>query len=339
MSDDYEEKIRQEAEYWGRMSQTERTLRPGWFNNPDLYHLLGKEMLEHIALACRPGGRGLDLCCGIGAYAERMAHENMQVDAYDICEERIEQARQRARERGLANCINYQVVDLNHARLPQNYYDSVLSHDAIHHIANLDHLLEQVAGSLKEEAVFVVHEVIGTSQKGREIADRLLACLPEAFRIVRHQEEFSRVVGNRKSPFEEVSSKVLVDSIYRHFEVVSEKTMFAFAPQVFVLQYNWDLSNPQTRALATLIVELDRWLVKNKILRGSSVAILARKPRPQASPQEPPRRREQEPREIEKYREETEYYRQELERVTSSTAYRFGTFFSKKIAWLKRLLR
>jgi len=36
---------------------------------------------------------------------------------------------------------------------------------------------------------------------------------------------------------------------------------------------------------------------------------------------------------------EVEQMRQELESITSSTAYRFGTFFSRKIAALKLLLR
>jgi len=36
---------------------------------------------------------------------------------------------------------------------------------------------------------------------------------------------------------------------------------------------------------------------------------------------------------------EASFLQQELDRIVNSTAYRFGTFFSKKIAWLKRLFR
>jgi SAM-dependent methyltransferase len=86
---------------------------------PDL-HALVIEKLDP-----KPGHRFLDLACGTGAVAERAAAAGADVVGVDIAPALIEQARERAAERGLA--IEYLVGDAEALGLDSASFDLVAS--------------------------------------------------------------------------------------------------------------------------------------------------------------------------------------------------------------------
>ena len=121
----------------------------------------------------RPGVRVLDLGCGAGWLSLEMARLGANVLALDISPANLALARYMAEtnarnspylykrfagvgyDPGLFGSVRYEFADLNNARLPAGEFDAVVVWDSLHHIANLEGLLEQVRGALKPGGVFV----------------------------------------------------------------------------------------------------------------------------------------------------------------------------------------
>jgi SAM-dependent methyltransferase len=70
--------------------------------------------------------------------------------------------------------------DLNFATLQANTYDFILCHGALHHLINLEHVLDQINGALKPDGIVVIYEYVGERQwqfsTGR--IDRLRELIP-----------------------------------------------------------------------------------------------------------------------------------------------------------------
>jgi len=70
-----------------------------------------------------PPGRALDIACGTGRNALRVAEAGFQVDALDISAVALERGRDSARERGLS--INWQQADLDALHLEAGHYQLI----------------------------------------------------------------------------------------------------------------------------------------------------------------------------------------------------------------------
>lgn len=121
----------------------------------------------------RPGMRILDLGCGAGWLSLEMARRGAHVVALDISPTNLALGRYIAEtnarnspylyknfagvpyDPALFGSIEYRFADLNHTSLPKGEFDAVVVWDSLHHIANLEGLLEEVRGALKPEGAFV----------------------------------------------------------------------------------------------------------------------------------------------------------------------------------------
>lgn len=71
-----------------------------------------------------PGGRALDVACGRGRNALFLAEAGFTVDALDVSDVAIGDARRRGAQLGLT--VDWQVADLDHAALEAQAYDVVV---------------------------------------------------------------------------------------------------------------------------------------------------------------------------------------------------------------------
>lgn len=55
--------------------------------------------------------------------------------------------------------MTYEVADLNTAKLPKETYDVVYVHAALHHVFQLEHLLDQIKQTLKPGVIVHVHDI------------------------------------------------------------------------------------------------------------------------------------------------------------------------------------
>jgi SAM-dependent methyltransferase len=105
-------------------------------------------------LDVRPGQRILDIACGNGLYARRLAALGAQVTAFDFSEELV----RLARARDMSN-IDYHVLDATDERallaLGERSFDSALCNMALFDIADIQPLFRALAKLLKPGGVFV----------------------------------------------------------------------------------------------------------------------------------------------------------------------------------------
>ncbi|HST05408.1 MAG TPA: class I SAM-dependent methyltransferase [Chloroflexia bacterium] len=136
------------------------------FRLSELHYLLG-------TAAPRPGMRVLDLGCGAGWLGLELARRGAHVTALDISPTNLAIGRYIAEtntrnspylyknfagvpyDPALFGSIEYRFADLNHTQLPKDEFDAIVVWDSLHHIANLEGLLEEVRGALKPGGAFV----------------------------------------------------------------------------------------------------------------------------------------------------------------------------------------
>lgn len=83
-----------------------------------------RQVFESHGWRIQPG-RALDIATGKGRNACFLAERGFQVEAVDISEVALEEARRRAAERNLA--VNFRQVDLDSVEFPEAAYDMVLN--------------------------------------------------------------------------------------------------------------------------------------------------------------------------------------------------------------------
>ncbi|MGH9338691.1 MAG: class I SAM-dependent methyltransferase [Acidobacteriota bacterium] len=137
-----------------------------------------------------PIARTLSLGCGTGEGERRLAELGafQQCDAYDLSGSAILEARKAAEAAGLDH-IRYQVADVNALELPKATYDIVWAYGAMHHFANLEHVIDRARGSLKPDGLLAMNEYVGPArfqfpERQKEIANLCLKLLPERYRVV-----------------------------------------------------------------------------------------------------------------------------------------------------------
>jgi 2-polyprenyl-3-methyl-5-hydroxy-6-metoxy-1,4-benzoquinol methylase len=116
-----------------------------------------KTLIEPIQLKLlniKPSDNILDLACGNGQFARKMAEFGAKVTAVDFSEKFISIAKSKSN-----NQIDYQVIDLSKKadldKLPQGCFDAVVCTMALMDMENIDVLISHLPKLLKKDACFV----------------------------------------------------------------------------------------------------------------------------------------------------------------------------------------
>lgn len=249
--------------------------------------ITGDEAEGWLAFAKRrflPEGveRGLSLGCGHG-WTEREALRMglcRTFEAVDIAEEALDVARRLATEEGIGELIRYRQADLNTIELEPEAYDVVLAAMVLHHVEELEHLLDQVAASLTGKGIFVVSEYIGPARfqwldKTQTLMNRLLEALPEELRVNPIngfvKEHFERPPAEeiaRVDPSEAIRSDEIVTNLESRFEVLY-RADFGGTLLQFVLAdiaANFSEDEPKDVALLNLMSLFEEVLVAERVL-------------------------------------------------------------------------
>jgi SAM-dependent methyltransferase len=137
-----------------------------------------------------PPGRALDLACGTGRHALRLAEAGFDVTAVDISAVAIDTARAAARERGLS--VDWVVADLDTYQLPAAAY----------------------------QAITVIRYV------NRPLWPRLLEALaPDGWLLVEHHMQTTRDVAGPKSSSFRVASQELLTAFSALHVLLYEEVM------------------------------------------------------------------------------------------------------------------
>lgn len=149
------------------MSEINREVREIWNRNAAFwdekmgegndFHKKLIEPAQERLLALRPDELVLDIACGNGLFARRMAQLGARVVAFDFSENLIQKARSRTRD--LTQKIEYRVIDATAveqlASLGKHRFDAAVCTMVFMDMADLTPLLNTLPSLLKEDARFV----------------------------------------------------------------------------------------------------------------------------------------------------------------------------------------
>lgn len=238
--------------------------------------------------------RILSLGCGGGALERDLCRLGFSgnIDACDFSEGALEHARRAAAQQGLNN-IHYFVSDLNEAVFTSGQYDIVFSGSALHHISNLEHLLDQLRVALVEHGVLIVNEYVGpfqlqwTPQQTRIIND-LLGLLPPAYRkrISNPVEAKESFLGpspvqhmNANDPSEAIRSNEIVPLIEARFAIKEHKNFGGTILHMLLQDIvgNFDPANCTDAAFLNFLIYAERLLIREGVLSSDFAFIVAEK--------------------------------------------------------------
>ncbi len=179
---------------------------------------------------------GLSLGCGVGILERQLQQKKIfkNLDAYDFAEGAIKQARASAKKEKLK--INYQVSDLNKLKLEKNTYDFIFANSVIHHLENLELVINQIDKALKTDGIIFLIEYVGPSQfqytdQQVKIINDITSLLPSVYRKRVTEPRVlkplflppSKEYMDTHDPSEAIRSSEIVDLFRKSFKVVEHK--------------------------------------------------------------------------------------------------------------------
>jgi 2-polyprenyl-3-methyl-5-hydroxy-6-metoxy-1,4-benzoquinol methylase len=236
--------------------------------------------------------KALSLGCGFGVI-ERVLRRGdfcQLVHGVDVAEGAIEGARKTAEAEGLDG-LTYEVADLNTAKFPAETYDAVYVHAALHHVFQLEHLLDEIKQTLKPTGLFVVYEYVGPSQmqfprRDLTLADAFLNAIPERYRSMRRLKgikteafRFSLNMMNSSDPSESIRASEIIPLTasrfeLKHFRYVGGTLLLLIFGEI---AHNFKEDDAEVMPLVKALIALDNFLIDNKVLPSYHVYMVCEK--------------------------------------------------------------
>src|SRR6266704_241475 len=234
----------------------------------------------------------LSLGCGFGVIERVLRRSDycQLIHGLDVAEGAIRGARKAAQDEGLDG-LTYDVADLNTATLPKETYDAVYVHAALHHVFQLEHLLDQIKQTLKPGGLFVVYEYIGPSQmqfprRDLELADVFLNAIPERYRKFQRREGIKKEAFrksleamNSSDPSEGIRASEIVPLIASRFEI----RHFRYGGGTLLLLIfneiagNFNENDAESMRFVDALISLDNFLLDSGVLPSYHVYMACKK--------------------------------------------------------------
>lgn len=248
--------------------------------DPDVHYLI-----YFINKYIKKPVRVLSLGCGNGHLERVLVSFNLpyvEIQGMDINPDLMIYAGQEAENLGYKN-LKYVVADLNHAALPENTFDLVIFFHSLHHVENLEGMLESVKTTLTKDGLLLVVDFIGPTRwqwtdLQMDITQQLLDLLPDELKINLHDPTFketkkkiSRPEVNdiiRSDPSESVRSGEILEILHREFDVLEEKSMGGTILSLLFdgIAGNFDEQNPVVCSLIQSLQKTEELLIANQVL-------------------------------------------------------------------------
>jgi SAM-dependent methyltransferase len=188
--------------YWSN-----RYLRPliesFGFSNPDAFFVRYLERAkvdaaDRTARFISLGAGNCDLEVRLALALKQRGVGDFTIECLDLNPAMLERGRSLAHEKGVAAEISTTLGDFNTWR-PSQRYDAIIANQSLHHVLELEHLLDAIHAALSPCGVFVTSDMIGRNGHLRwpealDIVREFWAELPPEYRynlkLNRHEETF-----------------------------------------------------------------------------------------------------------------------------------------------------
>lgn len=294
------------ADLWGREESTTKRYGRGfhWVESPVVIEYMNKNIAGNANLDWvtyifqkylqKTSGvlKLLSLGCGAGNLERHLFSlaPFRKIDAYDISEGAIKAAQLAANKANMQ--INYMTADLNEIKLPKIYYDVIFMDMSLHHVEELEHLLNEVNNALKVGGLFIINEFVGPSQfqytkKQVEVINDIIDLLPS---IYRSRVTDSKILKpffappsieymNANDPSEAIRSAEIIESVKRIFEVLEQKDYGGTILHMLLQDIigNFDPENERDKTVLQLILYIEKLLIREKIIESDFTLMVLRK--------------------------------------------------------------
>lgn len=295
------EAIKRAAEWWG--DPESEAPQSQWVRVPGVEQNINRratgdpaiDWIDHSAsLLTRLSKpvKALSLGCGFGVIERRLRRNDVcqSIHGVDVAGNAIESARKSAEAEGLDG-LTYEVADLNAASFPLETYDVVFAHASLHHIFQLEHLLDEIKRTLKPNGLFVVYEYIGPSQmqfprRDLELADVFLKVIPERYRKLQKRGGIKKEAlrasldsMNSSDPSEGIRASEIVPLIasrfeVRHFRYVGGTLLLLVFNEI---AGNFSDTDVEVIPLIDALIAVDNFLIDNAVLPSYHVYMVCEK--------------------------------------------------------------
>lgn len=286
---DYQKLIQEEKKHYSSIEITEDLKEGGAHANGSWHYYWQKVAYElrccefsntpayldhHFGRADRPIqilslGSGY---CGTEVDWSRSLKMPYQIVCTDINEELFHRAAEVAASERLA--MEFRVEDLNFIQIEPGRFDLIFAHAALHHVINLEHLIEQIALGLSEDGLFHVVEVVGMNRKliwdeNERFANCLLDLVPlQITRGIRLNVPFA------SDGMEGVRQEDILPLVRDRFHVVFEWRHGAFMRYICThpnLGLYFDPNDRAARPYLDFLMECDASAVRRGVLKPLEV--------------------------------------------------------------------
>ena len=175
---------------------------------------------EHLRDHAGPFRHALVLNCGNG-WVERELLERGVVDSavgVDVSDDLLDEARRHARDLPL----RYERLDTNAAEFPDEPFDLVVNHAAMHHVAYIDRVTRRLHELLAPDGVFVSWDYVGphrnqyTARQWEAAWETNLALPDQVRQRMRYPLLPAMVEGD---PTEAIHSELILSTMERYFDL------------------------------------------------------------------------------------------------------------------------
>jgi len=218
------------------VSALDPALLAAWerFLNEQLTGDPGRSWLDDL-IARGPVQRAASLGCdGTAAVVAWLrARASAELDVYDLSGRQLGRMAQAVAADPSGTRLRLVETDLNFARLAPDTYDVIWSAGTLHHLYNLEHVLEEIERALRPGGLFVLYDSVVERRhqySERRIArvNALVAEMPARFRLGR--EPLAPATVSLLSPFCAVRSDDVLRLVRERFDVVHARTAGYLAP-------------------------------------------------------------------------------------------------------------
>lgn len=211
-----------EDRYWGSQPLVRRAINRRVTGDPNRWPM------EWFAdrYVPTPLPLGLSVGCGTGLLERDVFAKGIceRINGVDFSPEAIAEARRGAEEAGLARRLDYRVEDINAIRLPRHRYDIVFFHGSLHHIRNVEHVLEEARQSLTPGGLLFLDEYMGPARA--EWTDAHWGFAKSAFDALpddlKNRPDLA-IPLPMDDPSESIRSSSILPAVRRLFEVVEDR--------------------------------------------------------------------------------------------------------------------
>lgn len=247
--------------YWDRVKPV---IQGSGFGNMGAYL---SQAFSHLERPIEVLSLGSGYCGHELGLARTIAHSH-RIHCTDINEDLFGQAKAVVRDEGLS--VDFSAADINFLALEPQRYDLVFAHAVIHHVINLEHLFEQLAGCLAPGGLLHLVDVVGKNRKliwdeNERFANALLELLPS--RITRG---LRLAVSEADNGMEGIRQQEIIPHLRKTFTPLFEHRHGAFMRFICTnpeLGAAFDPRDSEARHCLDFLIDCDDSSVRHGLLR------------------------------------------------------------------------